>query len=168
MEIPTPNPPLAEGTVELRPWCVEDAPVLARAWADPAIQRWCSVPEDTSLESAEHWIAGSAQCRADGLALDLAVVCDGHLAGEVGLGPIQWAHRRAAVGFWVDADHRRNNLAAKALQLLASWALAELPLDTLAGEASSENPASGWTLKAAGFELITERNKRQAWLRESP
>src|SRR5690349_5706953 len=131
MEIPTPEPPLAEDRTVLRPWCVEDAPVLARAWADPAIRRWCSVPDDCSVEGAERWIAGSAQCRADGLALDLAVANAAHLAGEVGLGPIQWGHRRAAVGFWVDADHRRNNLAAKALGLLAEWALQELPLDTL-------------------------------------
>jgi len=45
--------------------------------------------------------------------------------------------------------------------------LANLPLDTLAGEASSENPASGWTLQAAGFTMITERDTRQAWIRES-
>ena len=167
MEIPTPEPPLAEGDIALRPWEVEDAPVLAQAWADPAIRRWCSVPEDTSVEAAERWIAGSAHSRADGLALDLAVVCEGHLAGEVGLGPIQWAHRRAAVGFWLDAAHRRNNLAAKALRLLADWALTNLPLDTLAGEASSENPASGWTLQAAGFTMITERDTRQAWIREA-
>src|SRR5436189_9226 len=109
MEIPTPEPPLAEAEIALRPWCVEDAPVLAQAWADP----------------------------------------------------------RAAVGFWLDAAHRRNNLAAKALRLLADWALANLPLDTLAGEASSENPASGWTLQAAGFTLITERATRQAWIREA-
>ena len=165
MEIPTPTPPLADEAVLLRPWAVEDAPVLAKAWADPAIRRWCSVPDNASVEGAERWIAGSAGCRADGLALDLAVVHEGHLAGEVGLGPIQWAHRRAAVGFWVDVDHRRNNLAARALRLLAAWALAELPLDTLAAEASAENPASGWTLKAAGFELVTERATRQAWLR---
>jgi [ribosomal protein S5]-alanine N-acetyltransferase len=166
MEIPTPDPPLAEGDLLLRPWCVEDAPVLARAWADPAIRRWCSVPEDTSLEAAQRWIAGSGQSRTDGLALDLAIVHGECVAGEVGLGPIQWAHRRAAVGFWLDAEHRRNNLAAKALRLLADWALTHLPLDTLAGEASSENPASGWTLKAAGFTLLTERHTRQAWLRE--
>ena len=166
MEIPTPDPPLAEGDLLLRPWCGEDAPILARAWADPAIQRWCSVPDDTSVEAAQRWIAGSGQSRADGLALDLAIVHGGCVAGEVGLGPIQWAHRRAAVGFWLDAAHRRNNLAAKALALLAGWALSHLPLDTLVGEASSENPASGWTLKAAGFTLLTERNTRQAWIRE--
>jgi len=166
MEIPTPDPPLAEGDLVLRPWSEEDAPILARAWADPAIRRWCSVPEDCTLEAAERWIAGSGQSRTDGLALDLAIVHDGCVAGEVGLGPIQWAHRRAAVGFWLDAAHRRNNLAAKALKLLAEWALGHLPLDTLVGEASSENPASGWTLKAAGFTLLTERDTRQAWLRE--
>ena len=167
MEIPTPDPPLAEGDVVLRPWRVDDAPVLAEAWADPAIRRWCAVPEDAALEGAERWIAGSAQCRADGLALDLAIVYDGHVAGEVGLGPIQWAHRRAASASGWTPTTVATTSAAKALRLLAPWALSELPLDTLAGEASAENPASGWTLKAAGFTLITERDTRQAWIREA-
>ena len=87
------------------------------------------------------------------------------MVGEVGLGPIQWAHHRAAVGFWIDAGHRRGGHAAKALRLLAGWALAELPLDTLAGEASTENPASGWTLAAAGFTLAAEKPPKQAWIR---
>jgi RimJ/RimL family protein N-acetyltransferase len=164
MEIPKPNPPLADGTVALRPWCVEDAPVLARAWADPAIRRWCSVPGDATAEGAERWITGADGCRQDGLALDLAIETEDGVVGEVGLGPIQWAHERAAVGFWIDAEHRRGGHAAKALRLLATWALAELPLQTLAAEASSENPASGWTLAAAGFTLATERPPKQAWI----
>lgn len=163
MQIPLPSPPPADDVVALRPWRVEDAPILARAWADPAIQRWCNVPVDHSLEAAERWIAGADRCRQDGLALDLAVEADGGVVGEVGLGPIQWGHRRASIGFWVDADHRRSGHARRALCLMAAWALAELPLDTLAAEASSENPASGWTLKAAGFTLAVERDTRQAW-----
>ena len=39
MEIPIPDPPLGEGIVALRPWQREDAPVLAKAWADPTIRR---------------------------------------------------------------------------------------------------------------------------------
>ncbi len=77
MEIPKPDPPLADGIVGLRPWCVEDAPVLARAWADPAIRRWCSVTADATVEGAERWIAGADGCRQDGLALDLAIETDG-------------------------------------------------------------------------------------------
>ncbi len=168
MEIPLPSPPPADDVVSLRPWAVEDAPILARAWADPAIQRWCSVPEDATEEGAARWIAGADGCRRDGLALDLAVEADGEVVGEVGLGPIQWAHRRASIGFWVDAEHRRSGHARRAIELLATWALAELPLDTLAAEASSENPASGWTLKAAGFTLAVEREPRQAWTRSAP
>ena len=63
MEIPKPNPPLADGIVALRPWCVGDAPVLARAWADPAIRRWCSVTAEATVEGAERWIAGADGCR---------------------------------------------------------------------------------------------------------
>jgi RimJ/RimL family protein N-acetyltransferase len=165
MEIPKPSPPPADEVVALRPWCVEDAPVLARAWADPAIRRWCAVPAEATEDGARRWIAGADDCRRDGLALDLAIEVDGEVVGEVGLGPIQWAHERAAIGFWVDAAHRRAGHAARAVRLLAGWALDNLPLDTLAAEASTENPASGWTLQAAGFTLATEHAPRQAWIR---
>lgn len=164
MEIPKPSPSLGDGVVALRPWRVEDAPVLARAWADPAVRRWCSVPEEATEAGAERWIRGAEDCRRSGLALDLAIEVGGVVVGEVGLGPIQWSHRRAAVGFWVDAEHRRGGHAARALRLLADWALAGLPLDTLAAEASGENPASGWTLAAAGFTMAAEHPPRQAWI----
>ena len=64
-------------------------------------------------------------------------------------------------------EHKSIRAAAADLlpPLLAAWALTELPLDTLAAAASSENPASGWTLAAAGFTLATERPPKQAWIR---
>jgi RimJ/RimL family protein N-acetyltransferase len=165
VEIPKPSPRLADEVVTLRPWRTDDAAVLARAWADPDIRRWCSVPAEATEDGARRWIAGADDCRRDGLALDLAIEVDGQVVGEVGLGPIQWAHERAAVGFWVDAAHRRDGHAAKALRLLAPWAFEHLPLDTLAAESSTENPASGRTLRAAAFTLATEHGTRQAWIR---
>jgi len=138
---------------------------LAAAWADPEVARWCAVPAARSAADAARWIDGAAACRADGLALDLAVTVGGEVVGEVGLGPVQWAHHRAAAGFWTAPAHRGHGHAATALGLLAAWALATLPLDTLVAETSAANPAAGAVLAAAGFTLAVERDDRQAWLR---
>ena len=163
--LPLPDPPLGAGPLALRPWAPADAAALAAAWADPDVARWCAVPPARSEADAARWIDGATACRADGLALDLAVTVDGVVVGEVGLGPLQWAHRRAAVGFWTAAGHRGRGHAATAVDLLAGWALTALPLDTLVAETSAENPAAGAVLAAAGFTLAVTRHDRQAWLR---
>lgn len=123
------------------------------------------MPEARGEADAARWIDGATACRADGLALDLAVVVGDTVVGEVGLGPIQWAHRRAAVGFWVAEAHRGHGHAATALGLLGDWALATLPVDTLVAETSAANPAAGAVLAAAGFVRAVEHGDRQAWLR---
>jgi RimJ/RimL family protein N-acetyltransferase len=166
--IPSPDPPPADGTVTLRPWRDGEAPVLAAAWSDPAIQRWCVVPDDCTETAAGAWIAGQERRRREGVALDLAITLDDdQVVGEVGLGPIQWDRRRASLGFWLCAEHRRSGLAAKAVRLVSAWALDTLPLNQLVATASAENPASGWTLAAAGFELQVERKGQQAWVRST-
>jgi RimJ/RimL family protein N-acetyltransferase len=163
--IPTPHPPPADGTVTLRPWRVEEAAVLAAAWNDPAIRRWCAVPDECGEEAAAAWIAGQERRREDGISIDLAITLDDdQVVGEVGLGPIQWVRTRASLGFWLCAEHRRSGLAARAVRLLSAWALAELPLNHLVATASAANPASGWTLAAAGFQLQVERDQQQAWV----
>lgn len=163
--IPTPEPPPTDGTVSLRPWRVEEAPVLAAAWADPVIRRWCQVPEQCGEEAAAAWITGQDRRREDGVSLDLAVTLEGDdVVGEVGLGPIQWSRSRASLGFWLCEQHRRTGLAARACRLLAGWALDTLPLTHLVATSSTGNPASGWTLAKAGFELQVERGDQQAWV----
>jgi RimJ/RimL family protein N-acetyltransferase len=164
MRIELPEPPLTDGPVTLRPWAEEEAPVLSAAWRDPAIRRWCAVPDDCSEEAARLWIGGQEARRDDGVALDLAIVAD-RVVGEVGLGPIQWDRRRALMGFWLDAENRGSGLARRAVCLMAEWALEDLPLDAVVAEASAHNPASGWVLAAAGFHIERERDDRQAWIR---
>ncbi len=166
--IPSPDPPPTDGTVTLRLWREEEAPVLAAAWGDPAIQRWCQVPDDCSEKAAASWIAGQQRRRDDGVSVDLAITLDGdQVVGEVGLGPIQWDRSRASLGFWLCAEHRRSGHAARGVRLLSGWALEQLPLSHLVATAAAENPASGWTLAAAGFELQVERQGQQAWVRRS-
>lgn len=168
MEIPSPTPPPADGIITLRPWREGEAAVLAAAWSDPAIRRWCAVPDECSEAAAEAWIAGQERRRQEGVCLDLAITLeDDQVVGEVGLGPIQWDRARASLGFWLCAEHRRSGLAARGVRLLCEWALATLSLEQVVATASADNPASGWALAAAGFALQVERDDQQAWVRRT-
>jgi len=149
--IPLPDPALADGEVLLRPWRPADAGALARAWADDEVARWTGVPERTDRAAALRWIAGDADRRARGLALDLVVEVAGAVAGEVGLSGFDAGSRTVEVGWWVAPSHRGRGLATRAAGLVAAWAVAELSVDMAIARCDPANPASGAVARAAGF-----------------
>lgn len=151
--LPLPDPPLVDGDVHLRPWTVDDASVLARAWADPEVKRWTGVPPTPDEDYARRWIGGCGHRRADGLALDLAIEVDGTVVGEVGLAGLDCSRRVAEAGWWVDEPHRGRGIASMAVSLLASWAVEELCVDVIVARCAAGNPASGAVARKAGFEL---------------
>src|SRR5690606_41225340 len=98
-------------------------PVARRG--DPPVAAGARLPGDPSPGAAARWIAGGAERRARGLALDLVVapLAGGRaVLGEVGLRNVDRARRRAEAGWWIAAPHRRRGLATAAVRLLAAWA----------------------------------------------
>ncbi|MEL7208101.1 MAG: GNAT family N-acetyltransferase [Actinomycetota bacterium] len=160
-----PAPDSSAGTVGVRVWRVEDAPVLAQAWAEADVARWTGVPADRSVAAAERWIRGETERRERGIALDLAVtdLSDHRVVGEVGLGPIQWDRGRAMLGYWTAPAERCRGVATEAVRLLAAWTRSIDGIDQLVAETAGGNPASGAVLRANGFDLVVERGDRRAW-----
>ena len=151
MRIPLPDPPLSEGVLRLRPWCVDEAPALVAAWADPEVARWTSVPTRCDEAFARHWIEGDEQRRAQGLSLDLVVDVGGQVVGEVGLSAIDAQAGRADIGWWIAADHRRQRYAVRAVRLLADWAVEVGLVEALVAHCHPDNPASSAVAERAGF-----------------
>jgi RimJ/RimL family protein N-acetyltransferase len=115
---------------------------LAAAWADPDVVRRTAVPAVRDVAAATRWIAGEAERRAQGLALDLVVASGGgrDVLGEVGLarfdrpgaggrpaaaggGRFVGAAGRAEIGFWTAPAARGRGLATVAVRLVAAWVL---------------------------------------------
>jgi RimJ/RimL family protein N-acetyltransferase len=161
--LPLPDPPLADGSVSLRPWRLVDAPALAAAWADPEIARWTGVPPQPGLTTAARWIQGDADRRAHGLSLDLVLDVDGEIAGEVGLVAIDVSARTAEIGWWVAPAFRGRRLASRAAALVAGWAIEELCVDVVLARCARANPTSGAVARAAGFHLVAERDDTELW-----
>jgi ribosomal-protein-alanine N-acetyltransferase len=126
------------------------------------------VPADRSPGAARRWIAGESERRLRGLALDLVISpCDGDIVwGEVGLSRFDAATRRAEIGWWLAPEARGRGVAAPAVDLVATWALAEpLGLRQVWARIDPDNAASSRVAAAAGFRLLGRAGGGGVWAR---
>ncbi len=88
-------------------------------------------------------------------ALPLAVVADdaaGAVLGAVGLHAVDRHRGRTEIGYWTAPWARRQGVAARALRLLADWALSDLGMRRVDLYAEPTNLASQRVAESAGFE----------------
>ena len=124
------------------------------ACSDPETQRWTKVPDNYTEAHARAFIAASGARRQAGASLDVAVVDaddHDHVLGAVGLVSIDWQRERAEAGYWTAPHARRRGVATRALRLLSTWALRELPLARLDVMPYADNAASQRVAERAGY-----------------
>jgi RimJ/RimL family protein N-acetyltransferase len=156
--------------IRLRGWRDDPADIaaLVAAWRDPSVASANPVPSDPSPGAARRWIAGESERRLRGLALDLVISpFDGDIVwGEVGLRGFDGAIRRAEVGWWLATEARGRGVAAAAVDLVATWALAEpLGLRQVWARIDPVNAASSRVAAAAGFRLLGRAGGGEVWAR---
>ena len=150
--LPTPPPDLDPRFV-LRPPVAGDAPALAAAWGDAEIRRWLD-PPDADVATATRWIEGEPERRVRGVALDLAIVVDGAVVGEVGFSSFDGSRRACLVGYWLAASMRGRGLAADAVRAAIGWLRSELGDVAVVAECDPDNTASHRVAERAGFDLL--------------
>ncbi|GIG21500.1 hypothetical protein Cch01nite_22240 [Cellulomonas chitinilytica] len=80
-----------------------------------------------------------------------AVVVDGTVVGNVGVGSVEHVHETAWTFYWLTASARGRGLATRGLATVARWALDELGLFRLELGHRLNNPASCAVATRAGF-----------------
>jgi 8-oxo-dGTP diphosphatase len=168
--------PLATERLTLRPFRPEDAADLHRLLNDWEVCRsLAAVPYPYLRETADEWIAFSAQALAEGREYHLVVTGrEGEqetIVGGVGL-RIDRAARTGHLGYWVARRYWTHGVASEAAGRLARWALANLDLDALEASVATDNSASVAVLRKIGFrhvgggtEKFTARSAEQPVLR---
>lgn len=151
MELVPPDPPLADGTILLRPPVETDVPAIAAACQDPEISRWTRVPDDYSEEDAREFVSLADRTWREGTDAPFAITDarTGDLLGAIGLHDIEWPIAR--VGYWVKRDARGRGVASRALALVARWSLDDLGAARLELLADPLNGASQRVAEKAGF-----------------
>ena len=152
-EIPYPDPPLADGTVALRPWRDADLGDLVAACQDPEIGHWTAVPYPYGEADALRFLACIEPERRAGRELALAVVepAQGALLGSCGLARFDWDDRKAEIGYWIAAPARGRSAGSRAAGMLARRGISELGLERVELLANPANEPSQRLAVRAGF-----------------
>jgi RimJ/RimL family protein N-acetyltransferase len=152
IDIPYPDPPLAEDGVLLRPFTRADADAIVAAVQDPEVPRWTSIPSPYLERDARDYIARAERDRRAGRELGFAIVDrqDETLLGGIGL-VFDGHHVKAEVGYWVAAPARRRGVGTCALRLVSRWALAQLGLERVELLVNPANGPSQRLAERAGF-----------------
>lgn len=130
----TTAPLITDGAIELRLLAPEDAAALyALINRDRHyLRRWQNWPDRIrSLGAMQDLIAQSRQKAANDLSLDLTIRFDGEIAGKIGLVYIDWAARRAEIGYWIRQDFQGRGIITRACRALVDYALGEMELRTI-------------------------------------
>lgn len=147
-------PDLRDDGWHLRPWRVEDAPSLVRAWHDPAIVAGSMPPADRSLDAAERWIAGCDERRLAGVAFDLVIADDADgVVGEFGLSRFDVDRAAAMAGWWIHEEARARGLGGSVVTAATEWLLTQ-GLRAVLAEIDPGNHASVAVARRAGYARL--------------
>ena len=170
VDLETPDPPLSDGVVTLRPWTLADVPAIAVACNDIEIARWIhQLPSPYGESDAREYVIATTMAWVDRTGAFFAVVecASGELAGSIALHVLD-PLGNVEVGYWAAAPARGRGLTTRALKLLCGWAVREAGAERVQLRADVLNTASlrvaekaGFTregtLRASGFNSRAER-----------
>ena len=171
VDLETPDPPLSDGVVTLRPWTLADVPAIAVACNDIEIARWIHLPSPYGESDAREYVIATTMAWVDRTGAVFAVVecASGELAGSIALHVLD-PLGNVEVGYWAAAPARGRGLTTRALKLLCGWAVREAGAERVQLRADVLNTASlrashcfpGSWVKGFGFRGA----KRVAWTSE--
>lgn len=155
-----PKQTLADGVVVLGELTFADVPRIVAACQDRESQRWLPLPSPYTDADARAFVGSRVTAADSGEELTFAVrgAEDGILAGAVGLS--QRGYRHAAdIGYWTSPDRRGRGWTARAVRLVARYALTAMPLRRIEIITAVDNLHSQAVAKAAGavFEGVRRR-----------
>ena len=137
----------------LRPWAIDDVPVVVAAYGDPEIHRWIPYTYDTVDAAqvirkwAEAWESETGACWA------ISNRSDGSAVGRLAFQTVDLISGSAELAYWVLPQARGAGATALASEALSSWAFTRLGLHRLELHHSVHNAASCHVATAAKFEL---------------
>jgi ribosomal-protein-alanine N-acetyltransferase len=146
-------PKLSTQRLRLRPFSLQDAPVVAElcgAWEIAATTGTIPHPYDQSM--AEEWI-GTHQPRFDaGEAVSFAIARleDRQLVGAIGI-HINKNHRSAEIGYWIGTPFWNHGYATEAARAVIAYGFDELALNRIQARHMTKNLASGRVMEKAGM-----------------
>ncbi len=169
------RPEINTDRLHLRPFRLEDAPVVSRLAGDPDIARMTStVPSPYPVEVAEAWIFLQTLKNKRAVHHPRAVTrADGALVGSCGVFKRSAAEPDYEIGFWIGRPYWGAGYATEAARGLIDAARADLGADCITAGYFEDNDASARVQAKLGFkptgarrELFSLARSAKAWVVE--
>lgn len=129
-----------------------DAPRLFELASDAEVTRFFSWGPYREESEAAAWLETLPERRADGIALELAIVeRDVGVVGITGVLEVSRRDRRAVVGTWVGREYWGTGANPESKELVAHLAFGPLRMERLGAWADVRNPRSQHALERLGF-----------------
>ena len=114
--------------------------------------RWMQwAVEGYSVEDARDFVRRNLRQFADGQGFAALIFHEGRLAGTVGLNTINWANRKAEVGYWLDAELQGRGIVTRSCRALVGHCFRGLGLNRVEMYVGTENARSRRIPERLGF-----------------
>ncbi|MEK3735031.1 MULTISPECIES: GNAT family N-acetyltransferase [Paenibacillus] len=149
-----PLPTIPLDRLLLRPFRLEDAPVVQQLAGDPFIaDMTLYIPHPYGDGVAERWIGTHADNFAAGRSLELAIVHkeEQYVIGAISLG----IHRNFNLGelaYWVGRKYNNNGYCTEAAKGMIQYGFEKLDLNKIFARYFGKNPASGRVMEKIGMQ----------------
>jgi len=151
--------------IVLRPYTLEDAEALASIANSRKISKNLrdAFPYPYSIEDAKNFIT---MCEEKEVQAVFAIIYKGHLAGSIGLHPLEDVYRRTAeIGYFVGEEFWGKAIATKSVEMITKFGFESLHLTRIFAGIFESNRPSMRVLEKNGF--ILECIKRRAVLKDN-
>jgi RimJ/RimL family protein N-acetyltransferase len=150
--LPLPEPPLSDGVIRLAPIESRFVPGFEQLSADPEVRRFTRVPVEPDPGFAAAWVGRYIDGWKGGSRAGFAILsAEGEFLGLAAIVDLDLPARQGEIGYIVKPDARGRGVAARALRLIAGWALGSLGLERVELRISIGNEPSLRVAERLGF-----------------
>lgn len=137
----------------LRPWTLDDVPVVVVAYCEPDIQWWApySYDQAEAEQVIERWT--ESWQKETGVCWAIAMRSDNSAFGRFAFQTIDFISGSAEIAYWVLPESRGEGFASLATTAICEWAFNQLGLHRVQLFHSVRNIASCRVAEKAGLEL---------------
>ncbi|MFH1067565.1 MAG: GNAT family N-acetyltransferase [bacterium] len=156
-----PQPTLHTSRLILRPFQLEDAPMVQKLAGDKDVaSTTLTIPHPYEDGMAEKWIKTRTIDYEKGERITFAITHKSSLIGAINLRNDEHIHQCAEIGYWIGKPYWKNGFCTEAALALLCYGFQELGLNRIYATHFVRNPASGRVMQKIGM-------KKEGVLRQS-